>query len=1286
MTYHTKYLFRSLLGSLFCLATSLYAADLKLTPDNPIVETGKELTLAVTGTDRTISAWKAIKGQISSSVGYQATYKAPAEAGLDVVTVADTESNKGTVKIKVIRAGTFAPENANWKVFANRRTVAGLLLSDDKETLWVATTGGLEQREASTTRLIRVYTTQHGLPHNFVQPLLSDKNKGLWIGTQGGLVHLRADGKIEGKEIFKSDSAWAQKFINSLSADDSDGLWVTARDFGLVHRHADGTEETFTPSNSGLPDTWTYSPVLDGKGGVWVGTRKGLAHRLADGQWQVFDTSNSKLPDNRVVRLLPDGQGGLWIGTGDNNPDLPPDSGGGVAHLDATENWEIFNTSNSPFPGNIVWSLTSDKQNGFWVGVTDNGVTDRKGGLVHRRADGTWQVFTPTTSQLPQLAVSALYADNQEGVWVGTGNGFAYLHEDETWDLFTPLKDEAPSNIVLALDGDGNGGLWVAGGDVAELGEGGLAHLSAEGVWQTKINSLTFAVSADSKGGVWMSMVGFLVHFPASGKPDQVFSVIDNPNYSKLPGKIAVVLSIVPDNTDGIWIAGNDISLQQGGGLAHLLADRTWEVFDTSNSKLPADQTTTLAADGQGGLWIGTLKGLAHLHADKTWEVFTPSNSQLPEESVMSLATDGQGGVWIGTMMSGIAHLQADKTWQIFNQGNTPTLPSNGIIKALLADGRDGVWAGIVALDLSQLMGNSSFPTDASSLFGDNGGLVHLTADGIAETFNSNNSGLPDNNIVSLKSDGKGGIWVGTTFGLAYLTFSKKPFLCAQLEETACDALLKGRRAAIIIAGGGNDQKNKTLWDTTEAITNSIYNMLFERGFENDEIYYLSPKPWVDFTSDGAQDRVVDAPQPERPLQVEDVEAALGWAKQRGKLDQPLYLFFVDHGSNEKFLLGRDATNGSEIMMDASQFKGFLDNYTATNNQTVAVIDACSSGNLSEKLSPSSNRAIISSNKGSGKAYFYEIAKQGFSRFLADALLAGKNFADAFQDARKEQTKILPKITASKGEDIRQEPQWNDGSSDGKWLRSLFVNGNFPRDNPVGIKNLVTPATLPATDKHLFKAQINVTPGTQIKYVWAVLNPPRMNLVLDNNGTPILDLPRLNLSPTVDENIWQTTWRNAVYNGVYELTFYAEDLQGNSASSEPVTLTVTGGAELPSQAEVKLVLTPQQATYQVGSHLTAQLIENLSWGYDLYVAVLFPDGQFLTLEDTNQFTPFNQAKKWLGPKTQNSPITLLDLNLSAETIGKYCLYGILSPARAPVLEEKTQASWVETHWCMEVVK
>jgi len=206
-----------------------------------------------------------------------------------------------------------------------------------------------------------------------------------------------------------------------------------------------------------------------------------------------------------------------------------------------------------------------------------------------------------------------------------------------------------------------------------------------------------------------------------------------------------------------------------------------------------------------------------------------------------------------------------------------------------------------------------------------------------------------------------------------------------------------------------------------------------------------------------------------------------------------------------------------------------------------------------------------------------------------------------------------------------------------------------------------------------------------VRHVWAVLKPPHINFVLDNNGTPILDLPLLTLSPTVDAGIWEATWRDAIYNGEYELTFYAEDNQGHRASSETVNFTVTGGAELPAQAEVKITLTPQQDVYHVGEHLTIQLVENLSWGYELYAMVTFPDAQFATLIDTNKFMPVNQPLKWVGPKSQNTPITLMDFEL-VDSVGQYCVYGILSPARETFLAEETKASQVEVHWCAEVVK
>jgi len=110
--------------------------------------------------------------------------------GLDVVTAFDSTGNAGLVKIVVTLTQTVSAENANWEVFTNRSSVSTLLLSEDGKTLWVGTRGGLEQRDASTGQLVRVFTNLDGLPDNKISALEIDSNGGLWIGTSGGgLVH-----------------------------------------------------------------------------------------------------------------------------------------------------------------------------------------------------------------------------------------------------------------------------------------------------------------------------------------------------------------------------------------------------------------------------------------------------------------------------------------------------------------------------------------------------------------------------------------------------------------------------------------------------------------------------------------------------------------------------------------------------------------------------------------------------------------------------------------------------------------------------------------------------------------------------------------------------------------------------------------------------------------------------------------------------------------------------------------------------------------------------------------
>ncbi|OQW93040.1 MAG: hypothetical protein BWK79_13275, partial [Beggiatoa sp. IS2] len=124
------------------------AAELTLTPSVPIVEINKTVALSVQGAVGTVK-WVVGEGKIQGD-GPQVIYLAPAQAGLDVVTVLDSEGNTGLVKVVITPPSDFSMENAQWKIFTNRSSIQALLLSEDGKTLWVGTSGGLEKRDTQT--------------------------------------------------------------------------------------------------------------------------------------------------------------------------------------------------------------------------------------------------------------------------------------------------------------------------------------------------------------------------------------------------------------------------------------------------------------------------------------------------------------------------------------------------------------------------------------------------------------------------------------------------------------------------------------------------------------------------------------------------------------------------------------------------------------------------------------------------------------------------------------------------------------------------------------------------------------------------------------------------------------------------------------------------------------------------------------------------------------------------------------------------------------------------------
>jgi len=1132
-------------------------------------------------------------------------------------------------------------ENANWTIFSNRTQVHALALS--KETLWVGTEGGLEQWDTNTQQLQRVFQKVDGLPSNFVKTVLVDKHDVLWVGTYGGGIGCR---QATGNQwnVFPD-----QNMINTLLADDNGNLWLGTYG-GLFRRSTDCGEwkPDFHQELSGDDVGYVQALLIDEQGRLWAGTTdKGLARRNAEGEWTFFNHERDNYPDlsDNITALETDGHGGLWIGTNT-----------GLAQFTANGEWFTYNTDNSKLPSNNIRTLLKDEKGGLWVGTEE--------GVVYRDVNNKWVIGYDKNSGLPASGINALISDGKGGLWAGTshytGHGGLAHFDSQKWTVFTsPETFRVPSNNFFTLLADDKDGLWVGSGVIAgdPNGLGGLGYYSASDKWTVytpensripsrEINNLLF----DGPEALWMGTEGDgLAHFNITQNKWEIFNTS---NSSQLPDDN--VLSLARDN-DGLWIGTMK-------GLAYRSINNEWKNFDSSHPRLENAPINELLIEADGGLWIGIgdpydgnseKTGLLHRSVTGEW---TDYSNQLPNDSILALASDGENGLWIGTQ-DGLVHRSATNQWEVWTVENAKLPLPDDMITAIIPDNHGGLWIGIAW-----------------------GGLAYRSSSDNWTFFDSRNSGLPTNFIQDFALDKNGDLWIGGDGGgLVQLSFGQKEALCTQINASNCDALLTSQRAAIIIAGGGSDKSN-TLWETSAAISDHIYKMLIKRGFDNDEIYYLSPQSHADFNGDGMDDCIVDAPATsrcqissvanpidERPLTVSDVRQALDDAKTKGKLDQPLYVFFNDHGNPDKFQLAKAR------YLDVLEFKAILDDYQeTTGNELVLVIDTCYSGVLLEKLI-ASNRAIISST-GNGLAYYDRLDKQGFSRFLAKGLLQGMSFFEAFEYASQEQTDML-------GGMLSQAPQFED-NQDGKWLRRLFINGSFVAgDLTLAVKGLTTSTTLPAGQALSLQARVSLAQGT-VKRVWAVLKPPRVSLVMDSNGTPILAFPRLSLSPTFDAGIWETTWGDAVYNGEYEITIYAEDNQGNIDNSDPISINVIGGVDSPAEANVEIVL--EKDSYRRGETFKAELIENLGWGYDLYAALVLQDGNFFAFKNTNNFAALNLAAKWEGQRRQNSPLTLLELTLPTNlTTGEYCLYGILSPERENVLE--TLNLWVWTLACFEII-
>ena len=173
-------------------------------------------------------------------------------------------------------------------------------------TLWVGMdAGGLA--EVRDDEVVRVYTTDDGLPGNVVHALCAMGDGSLWLGTDRGVGHLK-DGKVT---TYTTADGLAHGMVRALCADREGRMWVGTKGGG-VSVIADCAIVNYT-TEDGLPNNVVRWISQDRSGDLWLITEGGPAV-WRDGRIERAP-SNLDMTSLYSMQMHEDDAGVKWLAT-----------------------------------------------------------------------------------------------------------------------------------------------------------------------------------------------------------------------------------------------------------------------------------------------------------------------------------------------------------------------------------------------------------------------------------------------------------------------------------------------------------------------------------------------------------------------------------------------------------------------------------------------------------------------------------------------------------------------------------------------------------------------------------------------------------------------------------------------------------------------------------------------------------------------------------------------------------------------------------------------------------
>ena len=530
--------------------------------------------------------------------------------------------------------------------------------------------------------VLTTWTTDQGLPQNFVRAISQTSDGFLWVGTMNGLV--RFDG-LRFRGFGKDAPSALQENIGDLEQDAGDGLWIATAS-GLIHY----SHQRFQPIPLLGQSHYNIDAMARGRDGeVWIYSDGKLARSQGD-LLQIRPMPEGALQ----LRDLAEGSDHtLWIADGEAlfalrgntktvryrlpgirmvYADAFGDVFAGDGHRLFRFDGQAFVQVSDPGLGNFV-SIMVDHHRQLWMA---------SGGLhgLSRKSGDQKEILTAADG-LASDDVRTIFEDRSHDIWLGTISGLQRLHRG-AFTTDTSLNGLLNSHNQLdAVFEQKDGTIWLGST------EGGIAALQ-QGQWHK------FGRPEGLSPG---QVRGFAEDGP---KPSVVVSdygifAYRGTKFSKLasipPGYISSPVQ-TPDGSLWFSIQHRGLFRRKGAQLTHfgkedgLPDDSVWSLTVDANGVLwvgagnqlyrwrearferileSPSPVICVAWTNSGGFVLGTLHGLL-LRISGTARMLTEAEG-LPGETVLDVIEDSGGNLWIATTRA-IARLPKAQ-WTAFADG-----------------------------------------------------------------------------------------------------------------------------------------------------------------------------------------------------------------------------------------------------------------------------------------------------------------------------------------------------------------------------------------------------------------------------------------------------------------------------------------------------------------------------------------------------------------------------------------------------------------------------------------